>query len=188
MEELENRVRRAERAAVVAVLMAFGVSGAAAAMWLMQPAEEPQAVSVRAEQFVLINEAGEPRGTWEVGPQGAFLSVVGNDETSRAVIVAMDDGPAVLLYDRNETMRARMAMGDEQVSIDVWDAAGNQRAVMSSIGPTGVIGVSDGEAGSATLTAVPGQRMLVVSDDAGAPAVQVGFDQGEAVFGVQEGE
>ncbi len=116
------------------------------------------------------------------------LSLVGPDGQSRAVIVAMNDGPAVLLYDRKDVMRARMALGDEQVSIDVWDAGGNQRAVLSSIGPTGVVGVSDGSTGgNATLTATPGVRLLTVSDDAGEPVVQVGFAEGEPVFSTGEG-
>jgi hypothetical protein len=59
--------------------------------------------------------------------------------------------------------------------------------VLSSIGPAGVIGVSDGVSGAnATLTAIEGTRLLTVSDDAGQPAVQVGFSEGAAVFSTGE--
>lgn len=189
-DSLEARARRAERAALLSVGLTMFVIVAASGLLIVDrasPPPTPSAVSWRAEQFVLIDGDGATRGSWEVGPEGPYLSVVGRDGHSRAVIVAMDTGPAVLLYDGRDTMRARMALGEEQVAIDVWDEAGNQRAVLSAIGPVGVVGVSDGAGGgNATLTASEGSRLLTVSDDAGEPAVQLGFAEGETVFSTGE--
>ena len=113
----EARVRRAERAALLSVGLTMFVIVAASAVLIVQKRSEPTTVSWRAEQFVLLDADGNTRGSWEVGNDGPYLSMVGADGRSRVVVAAVSTGPAVLLYDANDTMRARMALGDEQVDV-----------------------------------------------------------------------
>jgi hypothetical protein len=188
--DLQERVRRAEAKAAIAVVLALvlGFLSLGAAVYFgLSGQAGPSAVSMRAEQFVLVDGEGEVRGSWEVGEGGPYLSVVGADGRSRAVMAATADGPAVVLYDAGDVMRARMALGADQVAVDVWDEGGNQRAVISSIGGIGVVGVSDGTQGaSATLTAADGNRVLTMTDDVGETVVQLGISPEGPVFQMPE--
>ena len=78
----DPRLRRAERAALLSVACTCVVIVGAAALLIadrLAPAPAPQAVSVTAEQYVLIDEQGHTRGSWEVGTEGPYLSIVGED-------------------------------------------------------------------------------------------------------------
>lgn len=100
LDRLERENRRSKRAAAA---LAIGI----AAVVLMGQAR-PATKVVEAEQFVLLDPAGKPRGMLSVSPDGsAGLALVDKDGKPRAELGVEADGrPGLVLKDPDGNQRA----------------------------------------------------------------------------------
>lgn len=94
--------------------------------------------TLEARKFTILNDAGQPRGTFQVGERGPSLILFDENTKARASLAVTSGGPALLLMDDKGTPRAGLDVTGDGPSFSLFSPDGAKQVWMK-IEATGVL-------------------------------------------------